>query len=196
VGISSVAGAGAGALAGGAGSGEDKYREGLKGALVGGALGGAIGGIGPLARSYKLRKAFNESQQAAGESLKAEKKLLSDNQNIEKQREKLLEDVRNATGGTYADYMDKRRAYMEFINKHPKSGTSADIRKNNAQISKFEEKLKEKYTPDEKEIARAAGMETFGAPALSALIAGGAGFGLSHGSKEHYRFQKSRRDGE
>jgi len=63
-----------------------------------------------------------------------------------------LEDVRNATGGTYADYMDKRRAYMEFINKHPKSGTSADIRKNNAQISKFEEKLKEKYTPDEKEV--------------------------------------------
>jgi hypothetical protein len=62
-----------------------------------------------------------------------------------------------------------------------------------AEITDLESKLKDsKYVPNLVEIASPGGVERYGAPALSALMGGVFGHGLSHDSKEQNRFRKSK----
>lgn len=173
-GAGAVSGAGFGAR----GSGEDRLSEGAKGALIGGALGSTIGLAGPASRSMKAQRLHAEAEN----SLRASLKNAVDRRKTLKQL--LLEFKKKPAGPEKLEAAGKYRTFLKGGRKPSEL---------NAEIADLESKLKDsKYVPDLAAIASPGSVERYGAPALSALMGGIFGHGLSHDSKEQNRFRKSK----
>jgi polyhydroxyalkanoate synthesis regulator phasin len=181
VGASMAAGAVSGAGVGAFGAGEERAMEALKGAIVGAAVGGLIGGIGPLARKnfsateQKLLKEADEINRLNGElgSIMAEMRLAAGQ-------------ARSKEGDRVVFRMERNfnRFYQErenLLKKYP--GTTAA------------EKIDavKKMIVDLQKKQQVSKSESYGAPSLSALVSGGLGFGLSHGSKEQEKYRRSKK---
>lgn len=178
VGVSAGTGAVVGGGTGAYNSGEDRVREGAKGALVGGTAGALIGGIGPMLRSGAKKKEILKARQKDIDSLTKE-----------------ISELRSILKGVQNNETDSMVQLWE--RSGGKSGRDAydHVQQEVVSLKDMLKTLKTEkpnLSVDPKEIAAAGNKERFGAPALSALVGSGLGFGVSHASKEQERYRKSR----
>ena len=176
VGASMAAGAVSGAGVGAFGAGEEKGFEALKGAIVGATVGGLVGGSGPAYRSMLKRKAQAASQP-----------LVKDGFEVLRLRQEMVDikaapKVLNSKSGS-KQLVKLKEKIDEILKKYPGS--------NNDERLKYVAKKAAEVGGD---FPRGASKkEVYGAPALSALVSGGLGFGLSHRSKEQEKYRRSKK---
>lgn len=204
IGMSAGAGALAGAGVGARGSGEDAGREIARGAAAGATAGAVIGGIGPVMRAARLRSAFQKDMAATTSKLKSDlgavTRDLSATQNRAqdiKQRLQRIKELRKTKGVSDPETLAAIGEYKEIVKEIKPNELRAALENLRAEKKRLAEELgqaqKRKFTLDLDEVATPkSSIERYGAPALSALVGGGLGFGVSHRSKEQEKFRSSK----
>jgi hypothetical protein len=167
-----VSGAGVGAF----GAGEEKGFEALKGAIVGATVGGLVGGSGPAYRSMLKRKAQAASQP-----------LVKDGFEALRLREEIVSlhptPVGPRSGRPSKKFAELQEKLEKILKKYPGSTNEDRLR----YVAKKAAEVGGDFPRG------ASKKEVYGAPALSALVSGGLGFGLSHRSKEQEKYRRSKK---